>query len=89
MTGDVRFGYIVLPKDISQVDALIAEWTTADLDGADEVARDVVRRIRRQEFWPPAATPDFAEDYAPICMDGVFERPCYAAEAHAVKEVTP
>lgn len=89
VTGDVRFGYIVLPKDISQVDALIAEWTTADLDGADEVARDVVRRIRRQEFWPPAATPDFAEDYAPICMDGVFERPCYAAEAHAVKEVTP
>jgi len=44
------------------------------------VARDVVRRIRRKEFWPPAATPEFAEDYAPICMDDVFERPRYVSE---------
>ena len=80
VTGDVRFGYIVLPKDTTKVGQLIAEWTAADLETADERARDVVRSLRRQAFWPPSATPDFAEDFAPICMDNVFERPRYLTE---------
>lgn len=75
VTGDAGLGYIVLPKDTSQVDCLVADWSDADLLEAEDVARDVVRRIRREEFWPPAATPEFAEDYAPIAMDDVFERP--------------
>jgi hypothetical protein len=46
------------------------------LEEADEVARDVVRAIRQQHFWPPAdPPPDFSEDLSPICQDSVFDRP--------------
>ena len=80
VTGDVRLGYIVLPKDTGKVGALVAEWTDADLQEADEVAREVVRCIRREKFWPPADNPEFAGDYAPICMEDVFEPPRYKTQ---------
>lgn len=52
--GDnVQLGYITIPKSIDNIGAQLANWSQADLDEADETMRDVVRRIRNREFWPP------------------------------------
>ncbi len=75
ITGPVRLGYVLLPKDITNVDFCLAEWTADDLAAADEVARNVVRDIRAELFWPPTdPPPDFSEEFASICQDGVFEK---------------
>ncbi|MEQ8667840.1 MAG: PD-(D/E)XK nuclease family protein [Pirellulales bacterium] len=79
VTGDVSLGYIALPKDPKKAGGLIAKWTQDDLMAADDVARWVIREIRDENFWPPKPTPKFAEDYASICMDHVFEQPQYVA----------
>jgi hypothetical protein len=71
--GKVRLGYILIPKDVSLVGHVPAEWTEADLRGALDTAYDVVRRVRRQEFWPPAVEPPpFSDDFAGICQDRVL-----------------
>ncbi len=79
ISGAIQLGYILLPKDVSRVKFCTADWTDQDLSDADDVARDVVRGVRRQDFWPPAdPPPDYSEQFAPICQDGVFEKtkPC-------------
>ena len=69
----VRLGYIVLPKNTANVGLALAEWTPAELEEADEVAREVVRNIRDQKFWPPTQPPpEYSEEFADICLDGVF-----------------
>jgi RecB family exonuclease len=69
----VQLGFITLPKDTGQVAFLLANWTEADLNAADAVARGVVRNIRQEIFWPPAdPPPKFSEEFAAICQDGVF-----------------
>jgi ATP-dependent helicase/DNAse subunit B len=71
VTGDVKLGYIQLPKDTTKTAFKMADWTEDDLRRADETARDVVRKIRDGLFWPPAAQPPaFNEDFAAICQDG-------------------
>jgi RecB family exonuclease len=73
--GPVRLGYVLLPKATDQVEFRLAEWTADDLRTADEKAAAVVRDIRAERFWPPTdPPPDFSEEYAPICQDGVFDR---------------
>jgi hypothetical protein len=43
------------------------------LRNALQTACEVVRRVRRQEFWPPAAEPPaFSDDFAGICQDRVL-----------------
>jgi ATP-dependent helicase/nuclease subunit B len=72
----VELGYVLLPKSSADVGLALAEWTVGELDDADQVAFDVVRRIRREEFWPPTEPPpQFSEEYGFVCMDGVFGRP--------------
>jgi ATP-dependent helicase/nuclease subunit B len=46
----VTLGYISLPRDLECVDIQLAPWTCAELDEAEEVARDVVRRLRSEPF---------------------------------------
>ncbi len=66
----VQLGYFVLPKDVTRSSVQVAEWTAADLSQADETARDVIRKIRQQHFWPPADPPPaFSDELAPICQD--------------------
>lgn len=66
----VQLGYFVLPKDVTRSSVETAGWTAADLAAADETAREVIRRIRREIFWPPADPPPaFSDDFAPICQD--------------------
>ena len=73
---DVRLGYIALPKDTARTNFLLAEWTAEELAAADEAAREVIRSVRAGVFWPPVGEPPaFSEEFAAICMDGVFDRP--------------
>ncbi|MDP6469217.1 MAG: PD-(D/E)XK nuclease family protein [Pirellulaceae bacterium] len=69
----VQLGFVTLPKDTTQVAFILAKWTTADLEAADATAREVVRQIRQEIFWPPVDPPPrFSEEFATICQDGVF-----------------
>jgi ATP-dependent helicase/nuclease subunit B len=71
----VRLGYLLLPKDLSQVKVEFADWSEQDLNDADQAARSVVRAIWDGTFWPPTTPPpDFSEDFAPICQDDVSNR---------------
>lgn len=73
--GTVQLGYIVIPKKIDSIGAILANWTDADLEGAYKVARDCSRRIVNHEFWEPTLPPPpFAgREFAPICQDDVFQ----------------
>ncbi len=76
LEGEIGLGYVLLPKDTANVRFEAAEWTDEELDQADEKAREVIRRIRQQEFWPPASPPPlYSEDLAAICQDTVFDKP--------------
>ncbi len=71
--GPVELAYIVLPKDTGKVGHLPAEWTDEELQDADRTAEEVIRRVRAEEFWPPASPPPaFSEHLAAICKDGQF-----------------
>ncbi len=69
--SNARLGYILLPKDPGSTGEALAEWTEEELQSADEVAAEVVRKVRNEEFWPPAAGPveEFPE-FAAICGEG-------------------
>jgi ATP-dependent helicase/nuclease subunit B len=71
--GPVQLGYITLSKETSRIDVVMADWSDEDLDRADELAFEIVRSVRQEIFWPPAdPPPDFSEDFAAICQDGVM-----------------
>ena len=53
----MRLGYILLPKKTADTDNALAAWTDDELAGADEVAFDVIRKIRQELFWPPSPEP--------------------------------
>jgi hypothetical protein len=75
ITGPLKLGYINLPKDTRKTEMIVAEWDEAMLAEADRTACDIIRCVRREEFWPPTRpAPDFAEDFAAICQDGVLGR---------------
>jgi hypothetical protein len=66
----VDLGYIVLPLDLKSAGLRLADWDEATLESADERTREIVRAIRRGEFWPRRSPPpDFSEDFAAICQD--------------------
>jgi len=71
--GRVRLGYVNLPKDTTAVALAEAEWTPEELETADRTAEDVIRRVRRGDFWPPVhPPPEYFEEFAAICGDGPF-----------------
>ena len=63
----VELGYIRLPRTAEQVGAAIADWSAADLAEADEVARNVIRAIRRSAFYPPGEVDPAFDPYSAIC----------------------
>jgi ATP-dependent helicase/DNAse subunit B len=74
-TSPIKMGYILTPADLKKTQFALAEWTEAELAEADEVAFNVIRRVRRNEFWPPEPEPpDYGEKWATICQDEVSER---------------
>jgi RecB family exonuclease len=73
--GPMQLGYIVLPKDVAKVGALMADWDDTMLAAADQRAIEVAQSIYNQEFWPPKdRTPDILTEYAAICQDQAFRR---------------
>jgi ATP-dependent helicase/DNAse subunit B len=75
VTGDVRLGYIVLPKDVEQVGEKLADWTEQELEQADATAKKIAGCVLDQQFWPPVEDPPFRPtDFAAICQEDVFGR---------------
>jgi hypothetical protein len=58
----VILGYLLLPKTLEDVGPALAGWTEAELGEAEEVARDVVRRLRTGEFWYQPQTRGYRDD---------------------------
>jgi ATP-dependent helicase/DNAse subunit B len=72
----IELGYFNLPKKEEKTEFALAEWDDATLAEADEKAREVIRLIRKNEFWPPQyPAPDYSDDLAAICLDNVRSRP--------------
>jgi ATP-dependent helicase/nuclease subunit B len=80
----IELGYILAPKDVRQVELALAEWSAEELAAADEVARQVIRKIQAGAFdditSPP---PGFCEDLAPITQDHRLGRWCDTGEGDA------
>ncbi len=71
----ITTGYVLLPRKLDQIDFVAADFSEEELNQADEVARDVLRKIRENYFWPPnPIPPKFSEEFASICQDHVFEK---------------
>ena len=66
----IEVGYVSLPKDTTKTGFLIADWQYGDFEDARHTAREVIRNIRREVFWPPVKpAPRYSEMYAAICND--------------------
>lgn len=73
--SNIVMGYVLLPKKLEDVGFEAADWSSLQLQEADNTAFDVIRKIRSSMFWPPnPLPPQYSEDYAAICQDRVFER---------------
>ncbi|HPT98788.1 MAG TPA: PD-(D/E)XK nuclease family protein [Armatimonadota bacterium] len=70
----VSLGYINLSKETEKDTLALASWDEACLSGAIETAREVIRRIRRQEFWPPGAASSYGDAFSGICFDNCPNR---------------
>jgi hypothetical protein len=80
----IELGYILLPKDVRKVGQALAAWSQPELLAADEVARQVIRKIRAGVFQPRAVPPPaFCEDLAPITQDHRLGTRHAAAEGDA------
>jgi hypothetical protein len=71
-SADAKLGYVLLPKDVREVGFSLADWTEAELQAADEAARNVVRGVWRGDFKPTSPPPAGFEEFAAICQDGRF-----------------
>jgi hypothetical protein len=73
-TGDDRsptLAYLNIAPTAHDTGYLAATWSADDLAAADAVASEVIRKVRRAEFWPPTSPPPkFFDAYAAICQDG-------------------
>jgi ATP-dependent helicase/DNAse subunit B len=63
-------GYVLMTKDHSSIGVELAPWNREEMEEAVEIARDVVRKIRRGVFWPPKSPPpDGFIEFKHICRD--------------------
>jgi ATP-dependent helicase/nuclease subunit B len=83
--GPIRLGYILLPKNTDSVGFAAADWTDAELDAAMEKAQQVVRDIRAEIFYPPAADPPAFDDFAEICGVGQLLAAAVADDVDGVR----
>lgn len=73
--GNVRLGYITLPRTTTQIREQIADWSESDLLEADERTREIAGSIIREEFWVELDQPvRWFQEFSGICQDGVFDR---------------
>jgi len=82
----VTTGYVLMPKKLEDVGFNQTNWAPEELHAADELARDIIRKIRMSEYWPPVEKPPkFSDAYAAICQDNAFEQ----FDVATVEEVAP
>ncbi len=79
--GVIELGYVSLPRDVGGVGWLPAGWSEAELDGAVERAREIVRQVRAGVFWPPSDPPAYEDDYVGVCFDRIIDRAAAIAGA--------
>lgn len=73
--GTVRLGYVLLPGDSGQTGLAMAEWTDADLDAAEEMARGTASEILDLKIQSIESLNDLRyADLSRICMDSVVDR---------------
>lgn len=82
----IHLGYVLLPSDSKQTQFAIAEWDAEDLEVAVEAAFEIVRGVRRQEFWPPTDPYPYKnnDDFAAIVQNGIFGRIPFVEPTEAV-----
>ena len=75
VTGDVKLGYISIPRDNDRLECLLADWSEEQLREAEAVARLTAGRILNREFWQILDRPPISpSEFGPICQDGVLDR---------------
>ena len=73
--NSVTTGYVLLPKKLEDIGFDQTHWGPDELHAADELAREIIRKIRGNEYWEPAEKPPiFGEDYAAICQDNAQQK---------------
>ncbi|HIK93859.1 MAG TPA: PD-(D/E)XK nuclease family protein [Planctomycetes bacterium] len=73
--GEIQLGYVHLPGDLSSVGASIAKWSDAELETAEETAREVAANI--MDLRIDQVTPGQerrATEFARVCQDSVIDR---------------
>lgn len=73
LQGQIELGYFNLPKDLNHVGHTAAEWDEHDIESAVDTAREIIRKIREEKFWPPTIDPR-DDEFAGICMDHVLNK---------------
>jgi hypothetical protein len=72
ITGPVRLGYVLLPKDLSKITGEMTAWDEDDLQSAYEAAEDVVRAVRAGELEEPGEKPLERGVLGAICGHGLI-----------------
>ena len=67
-----QVGYVLLPRDLVVTGMHLADWSPDEFAAADEVAAEVIRNIRRENFWPPKDDVQHFREFAAICQDGIY-----------------
>jgi hypothetical protein len=67
--SEVGLSYINLPKKLDDVKHARAEWDSSLLLSADDKAREIVRAIRENIFWPPSDDGGLMSEFAEICLE--------------------
>ena len=70
----LQVGFVTLPRNLDKSGYAMAEWDETELAEATEVARDVVRALRCEEFWPPRDAPQFDDGLGDLCLDMLPDR---------------
>ena len=84
--NQVTTGYVLMPKKLEDVGFDQTNWQPEELHAADELARDIIRKIRMNEYWTPVEKPPkFSDAFAAICQDNAVEK----FDVASVEEVAP
>jgi len=59
LEGEVKLGYITIPRDTSLIHAWMGDWGEEVLAEADEVAADVIHRVRAGEWFKAGTVPRY------------------------------
>ncbi len=70
----VETGYILINQDTNSVGLYEAGWSQSELLSADAKAFEIMRTVRRNDFWPPSPESSWWDDYGAICQAHVFDR---------------